>query len=105
MDILVNNAGRSQRAKWENIELSVDKELFDLNVFSTIALSRLVAKYFFQMNEGHFVINSSIAGVTAVPFSATYCASKSSLHVNILISNDININSLIVKNIYYFYIF
>ncbi|XP_006621746.1 dehydrogenase/reductase SDR family member 7 [Apis dorsata] len=80
LDILVNNAGRSQRAKWENIELSVDKEMFDLNVFSTIALSRLVAKYFFQMDEGHFVINSSIAGITAVPFSATYCASKYSLH-------------------------
>ncbi|PBC32606.1 dehydrogenase/reductase SDR family member 7 isoform X2 [Apis cerana] len=80
LDILVNNAGRSQRAKWENIELSVDKEMFDLNVFSTIALSRLVAKYFFQVNKGHFVINSSIAGVTVVPFSATYCASKYSLH-------------------------
>lgn len=108
MDILVNNAGRSQRAKWENIELSVDKEMFDLNVFSTIALSRLVAKYFFQMDEGHFVINSSIAGITAVPFSATYCASKYSLHVNILISLIINFkqykhNSLIIKNIYNFY--
>lgn len=59
--------------------------MFDLNVFSTIALSRLVAKYFFKMNKGHFVINSSIAGVVAVPFSATYCASKYALHVNILI--------------------
>ncbi|XP_076671706.1 dehydrogenase/reductase SDR family member 7 [Andrena cerasifolii] len=80
LDILVNNAGRSQRAKWENIDISVDKEMFELNVFSQIALSRLVAKYFLQMGEGHMVVTSSLAGVGAVPFSGTYCATKHALH-------------------------
>ncbi|XP_024221983.1 dehydrogenase/reductase SDR family member 7 [Bombus impatiens] len=80
LDILVNNAGRSQRALWENIDISVDKEMFDLNVFSPIALSRLVAKYFLKVGAGHFVFTSSIAGVTATPFSATYCANKFALH-------------------------
>ncbi|XP_076757927.1 dehydrogenase/reductase SDR family member 7 [Xylocopa sonorina] len=80
LDILVNNAGRSQRALWEDIELAVDKDLFDLNVFSQIALSRLVAKYFFKVGAGHFVINSSVAGLIATSFSATYCASKSALN-------------------------
>lgn len=80
LDILVNNAGQSQRSLWENIEISVDREMFDLNVFSPIALSRLVAKYFFKMNAGHFVVTSSIAGIRGVPFSATYCANKFALH-------------------------
>ncbi|KAK9297370.1 hypothetical protein QLX08_008932 [Tetragonisca angustula] len=80
LDILVNNAGRSQRALWKDIEVSVDKEMFDLNVFSPIALSRLVAKYFCKMNAGHFVVTSSIAGITGAPFSATYCATKFALH-------------------------
>ncbi|XP_043264425.1 dehydrogenase/reductase SDR family member 7 [Colletes gigas] len=80
LDILVNNAGRSQRARWEEIELSVDKEMFDLNVFSQVALSRLVAKYFFQVGAGHFVLTSSFAGLAATPFSATYCGTKHALH-------------------------
>ncbi|XP_076244356.1 dehydrogenase/reductase SDR family member 7 [Calliopsis andreniformis] len=80
LDILVNNAGRSQRAKWENIELSVDKEMFDLNVFSQVALSRLVAKYFFEVGAGHIVVTSSVAGLGGIPYSATYCGTKHALH-------------------------
>ncbi|XP_076169124.1 dehydrogenase/reductase SDR family member 7 [Ptiloglossa arizonensis] len=80
LDVLVNNAGRSQRAQWEHIELSVDKEMFNLNVFSQVALSRLVAKYFLQMGTGHFVITSSVAGINAAPYSATYCGTKFALH-------------------------
>ncbi|XP_015437742.1 PREDICTED: dehydrogenase/reductase SDR family member 7 [Dufourea novaeangliae] len=80
LDILVNNAGRSQRALWEQIDLAVDKQMFDLNVFSQVALSRLVGKYFFQVGEGHFVVTSSAAGVGATAFSATYCATKYALH-------------------------
>jgi len=33
LDILVNNAGRSQRAQWDKIDLKVDRELFELDVF------------------------------------------------------------------------
>ncbi|XP_034193375.1 dehydrogenase/reductase SDR family member 7 [Osmia lignaria lignaria] len=79
LDILVNNAGRSQRAEWEQINLAVDKEMFDLNVFSQIALSRLVAKYFLQKGSGHFVVTSSVAGIVPAPFSATYCGTKYAL--------------------------
>lgn len=80
MDILVSNAGCSQRAEWEKIDINVDKEMFDLNVFSHIALNRLVAKYFLNRGTGHFVITSSIAGIGPIPFSATYSATKHALH-------------------------
>ncbi|XP_078046443.1 dehydrogenase/reductase SDR family member 7 [Augochlora pura] len=80
LDILVLNAGCSQRARWEHIDPVVDKNMFTLNVFSQVTLSRLVAKYFLQLDTGHFVITSSLAGVTSAPYSATYCATKHALH-------------------------
>ncbi|XKL64148.1 hypothetical protein PGB90_004234 [Kerria lacca] len=80
LDILINNAGRSQRAIWENIELPVDKEMFELNVFSNLSLSRIVMKYFLERKKGHIALTSSIAGIIPVPFSATYSGTKFALH-------------------------
>lgn len=80
LDILVNNAGRSQRAIWENIDLDVDKEMFNLNTFSVISLSRLVYKYFDKIGHGHFVVTSSLAGIMGAPFSGTYTGTKHALH-------------------------
>ncbi|EZA62752.1 hypothetical protein DMN91_007134 [Ooceraea biroi] len=80
LDILVNNAGRSQRAKWENIDIMVDKEMFELNVFSILSLSRLAIKHFLQTGGGHIVVNSSLAGIQAIPMSASYCGAKHALH-------------------------
>ncbi|XP_070149109.1 dehydrogenase/reductase SDR family member 7 [Polyergus mexicanus] len=80
LDILVNNAGRSQRAQWENIEIAVDKEMFELNVFSIVSLSRLAVKHFLQTGKGQIVINSSVAGFLPVVRSGTYCGTKHALH-------------------------
>ncbi|XP_033221333.1 dehydrogenase/reductase SDR family member 7-like [Belonocnema kinseyi] len=80
LDILVHNAGRSQRAIWENIDLKVDRDAFDLNVFSLINLSRVVLKYFLAQGGGHFAINSSLAGILGAPFSGSYTGSKHALH-------------------------
>jgi dehydrogenase/reductase SDR family protein 7 len=84
LDILVNNAGRSQRASWEDIELGVDREMFDLNVFGVVALSRIVVQYFQKKKkEGHIVVTSSLAGVRAAPFSGSYTGAKHALHVSL----------------------
>ncbi|CAL8095445.1 unnamed protein product [Orchesella dallaii] len=80
LDILVSNAGRSQRANWEEIENEVDKELFDLNVFSLLALNRIVLKYFYSVGKGHLAVMSSVAGKNGIPFSASYTGSKFALH-------------------------
>ena len=44
IDVLVNNAGRTQRALFEETELDVDREMFDVNVFGLIHLTRAVLK-------------------------------------------------------------
>ncbi|XP_046832795.1 dehydrogenase/reductase SDR family member 7 [Vespa crabro] len=80
LDILVNNAGRSQRAHWENIELSVDREIFELNVFSYLSLSRIAMKYFLQNNLGQIIVISSLSGIFPAPYSASYTGSKYALH-------------------------
>jgi dehydrogenase/reductase SDR family protein 7 len=79
---LVNNAGRSQRANWEEIDLAVDKEMFDLNVFSVLSLSRIAVQYFMKKNEGHIVVTSSLAGVISCPYSASYNGAKHAIHVS-----------------------
>ncbi|XP_023307571.2 dehydrogenase/reductase SDR family member 7 [Lucilia cuprina] len=82
LDILVNNAGRSQRANWEDIDIQVDRELFELDVFSVLHLSRLVVHYFLEQagGKGHIAATSSVAGLTTVPFSASYCGAKHALN-------------------------
>lgn len=82
LDTLVNNAGRSQRAQWEEIEVQVDRDLFELDVFSTLNLTRLVVKYFLQHREGkgQIAVTSSVAGLIEVPYSASYCGAKHALN-------------------------
>ncbi|KAG8223158.1 hypothetical protein J437_LFUL015370 [Ladona fulva] len=81
LDMLVSNAGRSQRANWEEIETAVDQEMFELNVFSVMSLTRIAVKYFLTRKEGgHVAVTSSIAGVLGVPFSGSYNGAKHALH-------------------------
>ncbi|KAK9511480.1 hypothetical protein O3M35_000126 [Rhynocoris fuscipes] len=81
LDILVNNAGRSQRASWEYIDYAVDKEIFLLNVFSAVSLSRLAVKYFETTGiAGQIAVTSSLAGLFPAPYSASYNGSKHAIH-------------------------
>lgn len=84
VDVLYNNAGRSQRAFWEDIDLEVDKEMFNLNVFGVVNLSRIAVAHFKKRGSGIVAVNSSIAGVLGVPFSGTYTGSKHAIHVRSL---------------------
>lgn len=81
IDILVNNAGRSQRALFHETDLRIDYDMFTVNVFATINLSRILLGHWIKNGQkGHFVVISSAAGLLSVPNSATYCATKRALH-------------------------
>ncbi|XP_012256041.2 dehydrogenase/reductase SDR family member 7 [Athalia rosae] len=80
LDILVNNSGRTQRAFWADIELGVDHEMFEVNVFGLISLSRIALRYFMAQGKGHLAVTSSVAGLMGIPYSATYTATKHALH-------------------------
>ena len=81
LDILINNAGRSQLAYWSDIDMAVDRELFEGNVFGPLNLSRVVLPHFLAKKQGHLVVTSSICGKVGAPFSASYNATKHALHV------------------------
>ncbi|XP_031347642.1 dehydrogenase/reductase SDR family member 7 isoform X2 [Photinus pyralis] len=80
IDILLNNAGRSQRAFWEMTHLTVDKELFELNVFSVVNLTRIAVNYFNSRGHGHVAVTSSLAGVVPIPYSGSYSGAKYAIH-------------------------
>lgn len=81
IDVLVNNAGRSQRASFEEIDINVDEEMFRVNVFGPINLTRLVVNHWKQTNyKGQVAVTSSVAGVIPAPYSCTYSGTKYALH-------------------------
>lgn len=81
LDVLINNAGRSQRAAFEKIDISVDEQMFKLNVFGPIHLTRLVVDHWYRTNyQGQVAVTSSVAGIFGAPYSCTYSATKFSLH-------------------------
>lgn len=81
LDILVNNAGRSQRAAFETIDIAVDEDMFKVNVFGPINLTRVVVDHWYKTNySGQIAITSSVAGICPAPFSCTYSGTKYALH-------------------------
>lgn len=81
VDILVNNAGRTQRAAFEKIDINVDEDMFRVNVFGCINLTRILVDHWKKTNhQAQVAVTSSVAGVFAAPFSCTYSATKFALH-------------------------
>ncbi|XP_055947972.1 dehydrogenase/reductase SDR family member 7-like [Argiope bruennichi] len=80
IDILVNNAGISQRADFADIDIAVDHQLFDVNVFGPVNLTRKVLRHFLERKKGHVVVTSSTAGKLGAPYSSAYTGSKHALH-------------------------
>lgn len=81
VDVLFNNAGRSQRAFWEETDLVVDKQVFDLNCFAVVNLTRVALQHFKRRGHGHVAVCSSLAGVIGAPYSCSYTGSKHAIHV------------------------
>ena len=80
IDVLVNNAGRSQRGLAENTPLSVDRDLFDVNVFGVLALTHAVLPRMLAAGKGTIMNTSSAAGKVGSPCSATYSATKAAIN-------------------------
>ncbi len=80
IDILVNNGGISQRSLTAETQLSVDQQIFDVNYFGTIALTKALLPHFMTKNRGQFVVISSILGKIGTPLRTAYAGSKHALH-------------------------
>jgi len=80
IDYLINIGGISQRATIEETPLWLDRKIFEINYFGTIAFTKAVLPYMIRQKSGHILATSSISGRFGFPLRSAYSASKQALH-------------------------
>lgn len=80
IDVLVNNAAIGLYALPSEVSVSLSKRLFDVNVFSPLALTQLVIPHMRKQGHGTIVTIGSVGGKTSLPWCVSYCASKFAIH-------------------------
>jgi dehydrogenase/reductase SDR family protein 7B len=80
IDYLLNIGGISQRSKITDTPLWLDRKIFEINYFGTIALTKAVIPYMIERKSGHVLATSSISGRFGFPLRSAYSASKQALH-------------------------
>lgn len=76
VDLLVNNAGVSQRSLCIDTDMSVYRQLLEVDVLGQIALSKTVLPLMYARRSGHIAIMASVAGKIGVAQRTGYCAAK-----------------------------
>lgn len=79
IDVLINNAGISMRALLEEMELSVIKNVMDINFWGAVYCSKFALPHLLK-HKGSIVGVSSIAGYVGLPARCGYSASKFAMH-------------------------
>lgn len=79
LDILVNNAGAQLVMPLSDLSISAAKNLFDLNVWSYIAMSQAFLPLLLKSANPMIVHHTSSGSVIALPFQGTYNASKAAM--------------------------
>ena len=80
IDFLLNIGGISQRARIDETPLWLDRKIFEINYFGTIALTKAMLPYMIKQQSGHILATSSISGRFGFPLRSAYSASKQALH-------------------------
>lgn len=75
IDVLVNNAGLSMRALFNDLDLSVLKNLMDVNFWGTVYCTKYALPEILK-TKGSIIGVSSIAGYRGLPGRTGYSASK-----------------------------
>lgn len=75
VDVLINNAGISMRALFSDLDLSVIKQLMDVNFWGTVYCTKFAMPYITEA-RGSVVGVISIAGYIGLPARTGYSASK-----------------------------
>ncbi|PRZ00079.1 SDR family oxidoreductase [Marinilabilia salmonicolor] len=79
IDVLVNNAGISMRALFKDLDLSVLRQLMDVNFWGTVYCTKHALPHLLE-TKGSVVGVSSIAGFIGLPGRTGYSASKFAMH-------------------------
>ncbi len=79
VDVLVNNAAMNYVA---NLVMSKDdrwRELYDLNLFATVRLTRQVMKRLIRQKSGRIINVSSVSAKVGASYNAAYASSKAAM--------------------------
>ncbi|GBE30388.1 MAG TPA: SDR family oxidoreductase [Bacteroidetes bacterium] len=79
VDILINNAGYGIRGTVEDVPAHMLRDIFDVNVFAAIELTRLVLPEMRERREGRIIMVSSVLGRFTTPLGGVYSATKHAL--------------------------
>jgi short-subunit dehydrogenase len=79
LDVLVNNAGYALMGAAEETSLAEAKAQLETNFFGVVRMVNAVLPAMRQLGSGKIINIGSLAGITAIPFSAFYTASKFAL--------------------------
>jgi dehydrogenase/reductase SDR family member 7B len=80
IDCLYHFGGISQRSFVNETPLHVDRKIFEVNFFGTIALTKAILPGMIKNGGGHIAVTSSIVGKFGFPYRSSYSASKHALH-------------------------
>ncbi len=76
VDVLINNAGISQRSLAVDTDLSVYRQIMEVDLLAPIALTQANLPRMVARGSGRIAMISSIAGKVGVPMRTAYCAAK-----------------------------
>lgn len=76
VDVWVNNAGVGMRDTVADMEMPACRELFETNLFGTIASMQAIVPVMRDTGGGSIINISSVAGHIPLPFGVAYSASK-----------------------------
>jgi short-subunit dehydrogenase len=80
IDVLINNAAVGQYGYPTEVDTEISKRIFDVNVFSALALTQLVVPHMRAPKSGTIVNIGSVGGKVSLPWAVMYCATKWAVH-------------------------
>ncbi len=80
VDLLINNAGVSQRSYALDTDIQVDRDLFEVNFFGSVMVTKAILPWMISKGGGHIIVLSSMAGKYGFRMRSAYAASKHALH-------------------------
>jgi NAD(P)-dependent dehydrogenase (short-subunit alcohol dehydrogenase family) len=76
IDFLVNNAGHSVRAAIEDMDETLSREMFEVNFWGLIRVSKAVLPHMRARKAGRIIHVGSVVGKFTMPVNGAYSASK-----------------------------